>query len=169
MRLRQDRRRRRRKKWLLHHFQPPHLPGMCQERLFLSAFLELSGHFLTPQEGPRPPKTQKPILSGNNIPKRSKRAFERIYRPARPKKCCFGKIWQHIFSRITSKVHGSRAAPLSGQNEGVIFEKTRIFRVCLRRQAHTHTDRGQTGPAAPPPTQEKVIPWTGFAPPTPTK
>ena len=30
---------RRRKKWLLHHFQPPHLPGMCQERIFLGAFL----------------------------------------------------------------------------------------------------------------------------------
>ena len=28
---------RRRKKWLLHHFQPPHLPGMCQERILLRA------------------------------------------------------------------------------------------------------------------------------------
>ena len=24
-------------KWLLHHFQPPHLPGMCQERILLRA------------------------------------------------------------------------------------------------------------------------------------
>ena len=29
--------RRRRKKLLLHHFQPPHLPGMCQERILLRA------------------------------------------------------------------------------------------------------------------------------------
>ena len=114
--------------------------------------MERSGHFLTLQEGPGPPKSQKPILSGNKAPICSKHVFVRIFRPARPEKCCFGKIWLHIFWSMTSKVHGSRAAPLNGQNEGRIFEKPRIFRVCFRRQADRHTDRGQTGPASPPPT-----------------
>ena len=47
-------------KWLLHHFQPPHLPGMCQERIFLGAFLErFWGHFGPPRESLGPPKPGK--------------------------------------------------------------------------------------------------------------
>ena len=106
------------------------------------AFLSLSG----PQQGLGPPKKLKMILTGHKVPKCSKCALGCHCRLAGLKKCFFGKICQQIFSSITSKVHGSRAAPLNGQNEGRVFEKNRFFRVCFRAQTRTHTDRGQTGP-----------------------
>ena len=103
------------------------------------------------------------ILSGHKVPKCSKRAFGQIYRPIRPKKCWFGKIWQHIFSSITSKVHGSRAAPLNGQNEGRIFEKNRIFRVCFRAQTRTRTEDKRA--QQPPPHAGKSHPVGGLRTP----
>ena len=78
------------------------------------------------------------------------------------------KICHHIYSETTELVQTGRPRARNGENKGAKIEKTLIFRAYPR---HTQTDRGQTGPADPPPHAGNLHPVgadaTGCAPPTP--
>ena len=130
--------------------------GCARNASFSVPFWSFPG-VLWPPGGPRTPENPKSILSGTQVPKCSKRAFGRHYRAAGLKKCFFGKICQQIFSSITSKVHGGRAAPPNGQNEGAILENIDFFRsASADRHTHIHTHGQRTNwPSTPPPPRRK--------------